>query len=495
MTAAAWRPLVAITLVALALRVINLSGRTTEYDEIVSVWFAAADFARMVRGTAADTMPPLYYALLHLWAPEVAPLWWERLPSVACSAATVPVVYVLGRLTTGAVPARLAALLAAVSPFFVFYGQFARMYALLALLVLMAAVCLLLAARGRLAAWAGYTGAAVAALYTHNLAVLNLAALHVAALTLLPALKGWRGYLVRLAAADAVAVLCYLPWLTYLPEQLAKVNRAFWITQPGAAELVRTPIMFLFNLPAPSWALPVLLFWTVLLLAASGVAVRRTGGVRSMLAEPGLAFLLALAVAPVALMFLVSQVRPVYVERGVMASAAAWYVLLGWGYVRLRRWERRLLAGGALVLIAASLLYYYSYAEFPRARYQEAAAWLGQELRPGDAVLHETKLSYFPMRYFRPDLPQHFVADPPGSPNDTLAPATMATFGIAPTRPEDLAQAEGRVWVVLYQRSFAEAARAGGEPPVLSVLASGRARGPAVMIGDLVLVPLLRGGP
>ncbi|MCX6022405.1 MAG: glycosyltransferase family 39 protein [Chloroflexi bacterium] len=500
------RPALAILLLATVVRLINLEGRTTEYDEIVSVLFAAADLPAMVRGTAADTMPPLYYVLLHLWAPNIAALWWERLPSVAFSVATVAVAYLLGLRTVGRTGATLGALFVALSPFFVFFAQFARMYALLTLLVLLAALSLLETTR-RPVAWAAYAAAALGALYAHNLAVVNLAALHLAALPLLAHQPDRRRWLLKLALADTVVAFGFLPWLTFLPEQLAKINRAFWIERPGAAELVRTPIAFLFNLPAPPWALPLLLFWTILLTAVilrAGILHRKLRRLTAVggdgrpdaalssdgtMFPGGLAFVALLAAAPVALMFAVSQVRPIYVERGVMAAAAAGFLLLGWAIAATRRrGERLVLTAGTIVLMTGSLVYYYQYDQFPRSRYREAAARLAALAAPGDTVLHETKLSYFPMRYFQPGLPQHFLADPPGSPNDTLAPATMAAFGIAPATASELDGAP-RVWLVTYRRSFEEAGRAGRQPAAVELLTARRDSLAAESVGDLVLIP------
>ena len=69
-------------------------------------------------------------------------------------------------------------------------------------------------------------------------------------------------------------------------------------------------------------------------------ALRRgvSAGVEAHSFPAALLALAVLVVAPIALMFLLSQVRPVYVERAVMVSSAMYYLLLAaalrWLHIR-----------------------------------------------------------------------------------------------------------------------------------------------------------------
>ena len=58
----------AITLLALALRVVRLDFQPLWWDEGYSVWFAYQPIGDMLRLTALDIHPPLYYALLGAWS-------------------------------------------------------------------------------------------------------------------------------------------------------------------------------------------------------------------------------------------------------------------------------------------------------------------------------------------------------------------------------------------------------------------------------------------
>lgn len=442
-------PLAALCAVAAVLRWPD-ARRQLEYDEVIAILFARHDFGDIVRGTAADTMPPLYYWLLHLWAPAGDDLAWARLLSTLLGVAAVPLVYLVGRRFLDQFDSLAGAALFAVSPFPVFYGHYARMYALLALLGLLAVLFFFRWLQERrtrdLVFFAVATGLS---LYVHNLAVLLIVSLD-----LLFLLQRRRGYL-PLALAHVVLGLAYIPWLMYLPGQLEKVARAFWIPPPGPAELVRTPLLFLFHLPLPDLLVIPAAFVALLALAVTVMETRRRW-------RPELLPLAVVAGVPIGLMFLISQVRPVYVERAVLVSAAAYYLLLATALRRMPikplAWS---LAGGIGLVMAAAHGYQYAYEGFPRSPRYAIAEQIGPDLRPGDLVLHDNKLSFFPTYFFSPDLPQTYLPDPPGSANDTLAQGTIEVLGVPPSSLEEAVRDRSRVWFVIYKRALDEANAAG----------------------------------
>src|SRR3989338_4793672 len=52
---------------AFLLRTANLGAQSIWYDEAFSLLLARYGYGEIVARTARDTMPPLYYWLLHLW--------------------------------------------------------------------------------------------------------------------------------------------------------------------------------------------------------------------------------------------------------------------------------------------------------------------------------------------------------------------------------------------------------------------------------------------
>lgn len=122
-----------ITLVGVVLRVFLLGNKGMWLDETASVWLANHSIPDMLQWVARiDPHPPLYYFLLHYWialngdTPNSV-----RLLSALFSAATIPIIYLIGKRMSGAVVGLAATVFLALSPFNIYFAQEARMYTLL----------------------------------------------------------------------------------------------------------------------------------------------------------------------------------------------------------------------------------------------------------------------------------------------------------------------------------------------------------------------------
>jgi uncharacterized membrane protein len=169
----------AITLVGLVLRFTLIGAKSLWLDEAFSFWTANLDPGRIWRTTLQiDTHPPLYYALLHFWIDPSSGEIALRSLSALLSAATVPILYLVGREVGGRGLGLLVAGLQAVSPLHVWYAQQGRMYAMLTFCAAVALLCvvrLLVGGRGvraTLLTWAGFVLATAATMLVHNTGVL-----------------------------------------------------------------------------------------------------------------------------------------------------------------------------------------------------------------------------------------------------------------------------------------------------------------------------------
>jgi mannosyltransferase len=466
--------LLPILLLALVLRLIALGERPVWYDEAFAVLYAGKSFGAIlygtiapVQGVAADVHPLLYYFSLHLWMDLCGESPFAvRLPSALLGVATVVLAFCLARslFATGAGNGQfglLASFLVALSPFHVAYSQEARMYSLLAFLSLLATLFFVKGCRERkYSDWLGFTLAGALSLYTHNLAFLPLLTI---ALWVVAA-RRW-DLIAPLAISCLAMALIFAPWLALLPSQFGKIQQAYWVPRPGLAELVRTLIVFNFNLPLPNWFLPVALFFSLLLLAF--ILYEAWHRMRNEVPAPGLEhpllFILGLAFVPLITMFLISQLKSIYIERGLLPAGVAYSIVLAWFFSRsnLPRPIRVGLLVVWCVLAVASLGYNYQYAGFPRPPFQKVAAYLRANYRPGDAIVHDNKLTFFPTHYYDRSLPQSFVADPPGSGSDTLALPTQQVLGLYATSLREATTGHQRVWFVIFRQAIEEYRQAG----------------------------------
>lgn len=460
--------LIAMLLLASALRLFRLEEREIWYDEAFAVLYAEKDIGDIIYGTiapvegaAADIHPLLYYFFLHGWMGLGQSPFIVRFPSVIFGLLSVCLVFRLGRELFSTKAGLLAATLTAISPFHIWYSQEARMYSLLCLSSLLSIYSFVKVWKeGKVAQWMAFSICTGLSLYAHNLAFLILFTLDLFVLLR----RRWE--LFRpLFIAHIVIGLLFLPWLMLVPGQLAKVQQAYWIPRPGPSELVRTLMVFTFNLPLPDRVLPFSLLFSLLLLFLTLYRTFRPALVGSGRGSWPEYLTVTLSFVPVTTMFLISQIRGIYIERGVLACALAYYLTIAQAIFtgKLPRFVLLSLTPVPL-LLAGSLWYQYTYSDFPRSPFRQANAYLRAHYVTGDVIVHDSKLSFFPSHYYSRELAQEYIGDIPGSPTDTLALPTQEALGLLaqPDMPHATAEAR-RVWFVIFQRALDEADEL-GEP-------------------------------
>jgi len=217
--------LVFLTLAAFALRVYGLGRQSFWLDEVDAITLAGEPVGAQLRklGSIGEN-GPLYFLLFKGWIGLAGTSeFGARYLSALASTAAVPLIGALAyRLFRSAPAAVVAAVLAAASPYYVRYGQDAKMYALFALLAMLAQYCLLrgwlapaasppASGRGRAkqaAWWIGYLMSTSLALYVHLFAALQIAANTLAGLAL------WRSHSLGrrgFAVATALLLVPYVP--------------------------------------------------------------------------------------------------------------------------------------------------------------------------------------------------------------------------------------------------------------------------------------------
>jgi len=470
----AWLP---ILVVALVVRLPGLAGKPLWYDEAFAILLSAKGPAAMVQATlspeggiAADVHPLGYYLLLWEWGRifSSAPLAMRSL-SVLIGMGLVGLTYLGGRAILGPRLGVWIGGLAALSPFQVHYAQEIRMYGLLAFELIAAATLFRAAVReGGWLRWIGFSVLAAAAQYSHA-----LAALFLLPLALIPIyLRDWKAARATLVSG-LLALALYGPWLVRLPSQIGRVQAAYWISRPGLAEILRTILIYLGGSPLPGWGVPLVLFSQVLLIGLGVWALFRAYRRRS--ADASIALGSAyLAFAPLLAMVLVSLWQPVYLDRAMLPAGVAYLFFLAWviGGDEIPaglRWTARILVGMSFIVGLAG---YWTYRGFPYAPYGDIVDYVEGHMTQGEFLLHSNKLTALPSEYYAPDLDQKFLADPPGSGSDTLAPATQRQLGLIaqPDTRTAIGEAPG-VWFLIFPREIAEYAALGApEHPALAWL-------------------------
>jgi mannosyltransferase len=405
--------LVAILLLATALRFHRLDAQSFWNDEGNSARLSERTIPLILAGTAADVHPPLYYLMLRGWREWVGETEFSlRAPSAFAGILLVAVTAALARAfqAQGAGAGRhapltflLAALLAAGHPALVYYSQEARMYQLLALLAALSTWLLWrwYGARGDWRLAVGYVVCVAAGFYTHYFfpALVVAHGSMVLLLSLkrrrqhgpslpdhpLPVTFSWR-FSLAWAAAIVAAGLLFLPWLPILLERSGGSGR----------ELMRGPLLEYAQAGGRWLLLGDTGTWTAGLLPASLLLLLAPvlAGRQETAAKSGWWLSLLLVAVPFLLLFGGGLVRPAYFKFLLVAVPPLCVALaLGWqqGY-RPDRPRLLSLAGLLLVLLlfwgqARSLYNLYYDPAYARADYRGLAARIAADDHPAAAVI------------------------------------------------------------------------------------------------------------
>jgi mannosyltransferase len=451
-----------ILLLGLILRLLAVSTRPIWYDEAFAVLFSEKGLPAMILGTlggdaaaAPDVHPLLYYTLLWGWMR----LFGESLVSVRALSiliglGTLLMAYLLSKELFDEKTALFAALFVALSPFHIHYSQEIRMYSLLAFELVTAAYALWKGMHSRdWRWWVLFSLMAASAQYTNNLAFFFLVPL--AATPLLK--KDWPS-LRSTVLAGLGAVLLYSPWLVHLPNQFSKLQGGYWISRPGIDKVFTALLSYVTNLPLSEKIFPVALFIALFLFALAVMQTLRLYSRGEQTAKRGL-WLAYLAFTMPALLWLVSQWQPLFIERALLPSGVMFSIWLAWAITGtgLHKAMRYVLFGLLLVASVVGQYQHLTYHGFPYGPYQELGEYLEGRVSSDAVIVHSNKLTHLPTVYYFRDLPQEYVADPPGSGSDTLALPTQEVLGLfASPSIEGAVGGANTVWLVIFSRAIDE---------------------------------------
>ena len=347
-----WVPILAL---AMALRFYHLTSAAIWGDEGSSLLLSEYALGDLWFHAAHDVHPPLYFFLLRGWIE----LFGDSIWSIRAMSAIPGVIVVgLGIWLTRQLSTRRAALLAgillALLPTAVRYSQEVRMYSLLGVWLLGATLALVYWVRHpeRSRYLAAYGVLMSAGFYTHYFTALCVL-VHWAYLGVLSGAMPRDQRLITRPAwwvANAAIVLMYLPWLPNLLDLVQHVDQLKVGGDIGWEEPVN-----LFSLPSMIWQFVLQdegvgfwapLFWLFPLLLVAVVVItawrdRERHRPASLLA---LLFLL-----PLLLVYGVSFISPVFIERYLTVYALSLPILLAMAIDRLP--SRFSLLGAALFVL------------------------------------------------------------------------------------------------------------------------------------------------
>jgi 4-amino-4-deoxy-L-arabinose transferase-like glycosyltransferase len=402
-----------VTVANLSILLFELDRQSLWADEVMSLEVARSSVAEMARYfRIVPEQHPLYYLLLKAWIFFGTSESALRLFSVLFGAASLWMLYFLTRALFDDVLARLSTVLLGFSPFYLYFGQEARMYTLLGFLAIASSYLFIGFTRTPSRMWAaGYVVSGILGVYTHVFFFFALAA-HWTFLLLRDRRLG--PALLRTTLCHAVIVLCYSPWALLLwshrpPGQTWKGAQHVLFGIPytllrfslGYSEVIanyrwQERVTELLLDSAALLVLSVLLFG---LLALCGIAWMRRAG------SPGL-FVLCGLLAPMAIAQVVSLKVILMGERYFIVSFPFYVILLAAGMRWLWDGGRALRVLALVTLLVYGgvagrcLVDYFANPEFGKEQWREVATYVSERAEARDMLLFHGGYALEAFRYY-----------------------------------------------------------------------------------------------
>ncbi|GAB0119430.1 glycosyltransferase family 39 protein [Acidisoma sp. 7E03] len=393
-----------VLLLGLAARLHHIGAMPYWLDEVTTVQRSSLPLHAMVRDSLTAHHLPSYFWIASLFGKFGLGESVLRLPSALFGGASAAAVYFVARALGGWRAGLAAGLLMAFSPLQVQYGQEARSYTFVILMMAIGLLGLVLmakdpvavsrprgAADARLLPWALYALGTIGALQVLSTAFFWVISANCAAIVIAAeAGEGRQRFLRRWLFVQALTALSILPWFLAMTlvtkghmgnatDWVPPVTWHSFFSTLASLYFMRISRLISFHLfPVVVPGLGLLL----LALSFLGVLRLRAGSER----RATLWAMLIVALLPPVLILAISIAKPLWMPRYVMWAAVPFFILAGLGVTRLPRPRLQLAATVAVGLLAAINLAPYYHAE-TKPRWDLAAQELMRAVQPGDIVL------------------------------------------------------------------------------------------------------------
>ena len=383
-----WLMVVAgICLLAWVMFVVHLDYESMWTDEWFSWMYAIQGPFALVRDTANDVHPPLYYQLVWAWITLIGnqSLFVMRLTAAIPALLTVALSYRLGREWFKSHYVGLAAaVFLGTSGIFVYYARELRMYTLMVLLATLSWWFLTRFFKGRKGSLVGYVACVGLMAYTYYFSAFVLFS------QVIIVIWFYRQKFTRLLVAFGAIFLFFLPWLPTLYSQLfwerartmnpdAPLLGKYGATQPTTLVNIGTFIN-IYTSEQPAFAL-------LLIVLAFALSWQWTRGIRAQrwVIAAGLWLFLTIA-----LMFGLNLFFPIYNQRYLLTVVPALALVMG---IAVRGLQDRRVAAAVIAVIGASGVLFHADAFLTeKAPHQEMLRTIAAEFRPGDRIWYNMAL-------------------------------------------------------------------------------------------------------
>jgi hypothetical protein len=391
------------------------------FDEAFTTGIIRQPVSQLIRSTAHDVHPPLFYLVLKIWAGAFGhSIVTLRMFSVLCGVAAVFLGLRLVKRLFGARAAVWAIPFVVLAPFLLRYDIEARMYAMASLIGIGATYVLVLATERVQAKqkswwlWTIYALLVAAGEYTlYYTALIWIAHFLWCTLEFRRSRKKLRKAVCEpwlLALIASVAL--YIPWIPVFIRQTHNIQNGFWISKPTVNTVVST-FSLGFDWQA-NWQMDAR--ESLLFIAAAAAAVYFVVQAWRAAKAPQRSYLSLFtlyALVPVAVLFVASMppFQPVFDERYVSQTIISGYLLVGVAVAivcKVRPTIAHFAAAAVLVftlfqgMMVLQNVGNYNFDTVQRPSAKQVMNYLYSQNAPSGAVVAQTSEIYLELQYYAP---------------------------------------------------------------------------------------------
>lgn len=451
---------------------IGISLRLYNLDKF-SLWFDEAHGIARAQNLEMpvidkDAAPPLYIFFLRYWARITDTEFGLRLPSAIIGSISILMAYSLGKLLFTEKVGIFTAFLLSISPLHIYYSQEARMYSFMTLFTLLSIYFLIKLLRNKtISSSIGYTVFNLLNIYTHYIAIFIWVSENI--FFFLSYRKPEKRLKKLWLTNNLLIFLLFLPWaiLLFLAVKRGIYAPAdcYWLPMWPPDVSLKSLFMTMKNLSIGYNAT------RPIYLAAAGIFLFLfCKGIFRMRNQKNLILSLLCLFIPILLLFIISKVKPFYVDRYFIAGSLFYYFIVACGLESMNRKAWPIVA--AIVILSAFSLknYYNNFLPYSseehvgiqrKKAHQAVARYICERFRKGDWIYHTERNTIYPFIFYfnkysmSPMRIHSGIRLSPSSEKDKLSASEFDLWGRRIERSNDIViSSNKRIWLIFSSWDF-----------------------------------------
>lgn len=397
--------LISIFLLGVILRIYDLDQKSLRLDETQSVWQASHSLSFIWEYMLKNVHLPLHNTLLHFWmrmfgTSETALRSLAVIPGIL----SLPALYFLAKELVSKRAATVAYLLAAISPFWIWYSREIRMYTLLTLITILSYLFYVkIMKTNKLKYYLLYILVNAIGMYIHYFFFLVLFVQAVFFVSTIK--KTWVGGIKyskkkqfsMFSVTALLLALIFSPWAIALSKSYGSGSLAPVLHKPTAFNVILSFFEFTFGYQPDLLSSALISFWPLVILFGFIFLTKRKSPF-SMSFD----FVLLGTVFPVFFIFFVSLVyKPMYLTRYLTTATPLFFILVAWYLNELVGRTRYILTGLLVTSFGVALYIQQTSIHNPAIEnYREAVSYIELNISPRDVVIVSPPYTLYPFQYY-----------------------------------------------------------------------------------------------